>query len=89
MLKIAIKGIDNQWFLDDVKKDEYECFLVTGPENDGGLPMRCYVKRGTRFERAVKQAKGVPTSSRPEETHILRGVARTRRQMVVEVVEKE
>jgi hypothetical protein len=88
MLKIAIKGIDNQWFLDDVKKDEYECFLVTGPENDGGLPLRCYVKRGTRFERAVKQAKGVSTSSRPEETHVLKGIARTKKQMVVEVVEK-
>ncbi len=89
-LKVAIKAIDNQWMLEDIKKDEYECFLVGGPEgtDSGGLPLRCYVKKGTRFERAVKQAKGY-TSGKPEETHIIKGIARTNRQIVVEVVEKE
>ena len=90
MLKVAIRSVDNQWFLDDIKKEEWNCFTVGGPEgsDSGGLPLRCYVKKGTRHERAMKNSKGY-TSGKPEETHILKGIARTNRQLVVEVIEKE
>jgi hypothetical protein len=89
-LKIAIRSTDNAYYLDDVKADEYLCFTVIAPEgiDAGGLPLRCYVKKGTRHERAVKLAKGVATSARPEEVHVVKGIARPNRQLVVEVVER-
>jgi hypothetical protein len=49
--------------------------------------MQCYVKKGTRFERVMKQAKGY-ASGKPEEFHVLKGIARPNRQMVVEVIER-
>ncbi len=78
MLKVSVKGPDNQWFLPDVRKEEYAVFSAGG---DSGLPMRIYVLRGTRHERACKQAK-------PEDSYLLKGVARRQRQMVVEAIEK-
>lgn len=90
MLEIAIKSTDNSYsyYLDDIEEANYLCFQAIEKTNAGGLPLRCYVKRGTRHERAVKNAKGVVTSSRPEETHVLKGIARKDRQLVVEAVER-
>jgi hypothetical protein len=89
MLTIAIKSTDNSYYLDDVKEADYLCFQVIDKDNSaGGLPLRCYVKRGTRFARVVNNAKGVVTSSRPEEKHVVKGIARKGRQLVVEVVER-
>jgi hypothetical protein len=38
----------------DVSKDEYAAFTITGPEgiDSGRLPMRVYVKKGSKAERA-------------------------------------
>jgi hypothetical protein len=75
--------------LDDVKKDDYLCFMATGPEGSesGGLPLRLYVKKGTRQERVVQQAK--PYSSGPvEQTYTIKGVVRSNRQMVAEGIER-
>lgn len=90
MVKVGIKDVDNQFQLDDIKKTEYTAFQVVGPlgTDSGGLPMRCYVKIGTRHERAVRNAKGIVTSSKPEELHVVKGVARANRNLVVEVVER-
>lgn len=88
-LEIAIQSSDNQWMLDDVKKEDYECFKVVGPEgiDSGGLPMRCYVKRGTTAERAMQRAKGYSRGT-PDELFRLKGIARQNRILVVEAVEK-
>jgi len=88
-LKVVIRAEDNQYMLGDIKQDQYTCFTVAGPQgmDSGGLPLRVYVKKGTRFERAVKQAKGYHTGS-PEETHLIKGTARNNRQMVADVVER-
>ena len=87
-LKVGIKTTDNQYPLEDVKEAEYQCFMVGGAEgSDSGLPLRCYVKKGTRFERVMKQAKGY-SSGKPEEMHVIKGIARPNRQMVVEGIEK-
>ena len=86
-IKVAIQRTDNQWMLDDVKKEDYECFSVIGPEGmeGGGLPMRCYVKRGTSAERAMSNAKFCERGA-PEQVYLLSGVARGRRTLVVESV---
>jgi len=88
-LKVAIKEGDNQWNLDDIKKEKYSAWMVGGPEgnNSPGLPMRVYVPSGTRVERMFKQAKGYSTGA-VAETHVIKGIARSGRQMVVEAVEK-
>jgi hypothetical protein len=90
MIKVAIQSTDNSYYLDDVKEAEFTCFKALGPEGSesGGLPLRCYVKKGTRHDRAVRQAKGVMSSSKPEELHVAKGIARKDRQLVAEVVEK-
>jgi hypothetical protein len=46
-----------------------------------------FVKKGTRFERALKQAKGYGPG-KPEELHVIKGVAKPNRTMIVEVIEK-
>lgn len=88
-LKIVIKELDGQTQLPDVKLDEYQPFTAYGPEgiDGGGLPMRLYVKKGTRLERLVRGAKGYRTGT-PEEFYVVKGVARSNRQLVTEAVEK-
>jgi len=86
-LKIAVKPIDNTYQLDDIKKDQYTAFQVSSIDDSGGLPMRCYVRKGTRFERVVKNAKDFG-NGKPEESYIIKGIARGNRSMVVEVIER-
>ncbi len=88
-LKVTIKPPDNQYQLDDIKKEEYQAFKVQGPEgiDSGGLPMTCYVKKGTATERVMKNAKDFG-NGKPEESYIIKGIARSPRQMVVEVIER-
>jgi hypothetical protein len=88
-LKVTVRPPDNQYQLDDIKKEEYQAFKVQGPEgiDSGGLPMLCYVKKGTRFERVMKNAKDF-ANGKPEESYIIKGIVRTNRSMVVEVIER-
>jgi hypothetical protein len=87
-LKIGIRGTDNQYQLDDINKEQYHCFMVMSPDDSGGLPLRCYIKRGTTYERVMKNAKWVQGAGKPEETYFIKGVPRENRQMIVEVVER-
>ncbi len=88
-LKVAIQSADTQWTLEDIKKEEYECFKVVGPEgiDSGGQPMRVYFKRGSGVERAFRNAKANDRGT-PEELHIVSGIARANRTMVVELAAK-
>lgn len=89
MLTVSISSLDKQYQLDGVKEADYQSFMTRGPDgiDSGGQPLRCYVKKGTRCERAVLQTKGL-ASGRPEDKQIIKGVAHPNRQIVVEVVEK-
>lgn len=88
-IRVVIRSTDNQYYLSDVSKDEYTVFTVTGPEgNDsGGLPVRMYVKKGTKAERAVLNAKSYSSGS-PDQWYVIKGVARENRQLVAEAVER-
>jgi len=88
-LKVSMRPIDNQYQLEDVTEAQYTAFQVHGPDgtDSGGLPMRCYIKKGTKYERVVKNAKDA-TRGKPEETYIIKGIARQNRNMVVEIVER-
>lgn len=88
-LKVVIRSTDNQYMLEDIKKDDYLCFTAAGPEgNDsGGLPLRLYVKKGTGPERVVRQAKSY-SSGTPQQTYLIKGVARSNRQMIAEAIER-
>lgn len=89
-LVVAIEREDNQFPLPGVSKETHTVFMVAGPEgsDSGGLPLRCYVVRGTRQERVVKQAKGFGPG-KPEQTHVIRGIAQPNRQLLVEQVERK
>jgi len=88
-MRVVIRSIDNQYQLPELAKDEYTPFTVTGPEgtDSGGLPMRMYVKKGSKAERAVRQAKAY-SSGTPEQWYVIKGVARGQRQLIAEVVER-
>jgi hypothetical protein len=88
-LKVSMRPIDNQFQLEDITAAQYTPFQVHGVDgtDSGGLPMRCYVKKGTKYERIVKNAKDA-TRGKPEETYVIKGIARQNRNMVVEVVER-
>ncbi len=88
-LKAVIERTDNQYNLDDIKKEQYSVWQVGGPQgtDSPGLPIRVYVPLGTRTQRVFEQAKGY-SSGTVDETHILKGIARTGHQLVVESAEK-
>jgi hypothetical protein len=88
-LKVVIRDIDNQYLLEGIKKSEYTCFTAYGPEgiDSGGLPLRLYVKKGTKPERVVRQAKSY-SSGTPQQVYLVKGVVRANRQMVAELVER-
>ncbi|HYH97345.1 hypothetical protein [Hyalangium sp.] len=88
-LTVVIRDRDNQYQLPDLKKEEWQAFTVFGPEgiDSGGLPMRAYVTRGSKAERAVQQAKSY-SSGTPEQTYVIKGVVRNGRQLQVEAVER-
>ncbi len=88
-LRVVIRGTDNQWLLAELSKDEYTPFTVSGPEgiDSGGLPMRMYARKGSKTERAVRQAKSY-NSGTPEQWYVIKGVARGNRQLVAESVER-
>ena len=87
-IQVAIKSADNQFQLPGVDAQQYACYLVGGPEgSDSGLPMRCYVKKGTQAQRVFEQAKGYGPG-KPLELHVLEGVAKGKRQLPVERAEK-
>lgn len=88
-MKVVIQRSDNQWNLDDIKKDKFSVWMVVGPAgtDSPGLPMRVYVPVGTRTERAFNRAKSY-SSGPVGETYVLKGVVRNGRQLVVESVEK-
>jgi len=87
-IRVAIARTDNQYFLPGVTASSHQAFLAASPDGiDGGLPLRCYVLRGTRAERDVKRAKGY-VSGRPEELHWIKGMVHADRQLVVERIER-
>ncbi|MEO6597474.1 MAG: right-handed parallel beta-helix repeat-containing protein [Planctomycetota bacterium] len=85
-LQLAIQRLDNQFQLPGVTAADHTAFMVEGPlGSEVALPLRCYVKKGTRTERVVNQAKNNPPGQ-PEEAYWISGVAHANRQMVVEVI---
>lgn len=88
-LKVVINRIDNQWMLPEAPKDTFTVFMVSGPEgsNSPGLPLRVYVKKGGKAERVVQNAKAY-SSGAPDQWYFVRGVAKTNRQLIAEVVER-
>lgn len=79
---------DNNHKLDDVKKEDSDCYTILEPEGlDGGLPMHCYVKRGTTAERVLRTAK-MSERGAPDQLYVLRGIARGKRTLVVEAAAK-
>ena len=88
-MKIVIKDDDSNYYLSDIKKDDYQCYSIWGEngDKDGGLPMKAYVKRGTKHERVMQKAKSYRTGD-PDETYIVKGVARENRTLIVESIER-
>ena len=88
MLRLAIARTDETYLLPSAPASTHRAFLAGSPEGtDGGKPLRCYVLRGTRFEREVLRAKGYG-SGRPEELHWVKGIAQRGRQLLAERVER-
>ena len=87
-IKVGIQSTNNNYQLDDIKKEEYDCYSICSPEgSDGGLPMNCYVKRGGPADRAMRTARMSPRGV-PDQLYVLSGVARQNRTLVVEAVAK-
>ncbi|MCU0867720.1 MAG: right-handed parallel beta-helix repeat-containing protein [Planctomycetes bacterium] len=87
-IKVGVQRSNNNFQLDDIKKEEYDCYAIIGPEGlDGGLPMNCYVKRGSSAERVLRTAK-MSERGAPDQLYLLSGIARGRRTLVVEVAAK-
>ena len=88
-LELALARTDNQFRLPGITAEDHLCFMAGGPagSESGGLPLRCYVPLGTRWWRVVSQAKGYGPGA-PEEVHVVSGVARASRQLVVERIER-
>jgi hypothetical protein len=88
-IEVAIQRLDTMFQMPGVTAEDHVCFLAGGPDgpDSGGLPLRCYVRKGTRDTRVLQQAKGYATT-RPEQRHVLCGVVGPRRQLLVESIER-
>lgn len=88
-MKVVIRRVDNQWMLPDAPKEQFTVFLVTGPDgNDSpGLPLRVYVKKGGKAERVLNNAKDY-SSGAPDQWYFIKGVAKTAKQMIAEIIER-
>jgi hypothetical protein len=86
----VFQRFDNQYMLgNEAPEATHSVFMVTGPDGSDshGLPLRAYVKKGGKAERVANQAKSYSTGQ-PEQWYFIKGVAKTNKQMVVEVVER-
>lgn len=87
-IKVGVQSANSNFQLDDIKKEDYDCYSIIGPEGiDGGLPMNCYVKRGSSAERVLRTAK-MSDRGAPDQLYVLSGVARGKRTLVVEAAVK-
>lgn len=88
-MKVVIRRTDNDYQLPEANKNDFALFVVSGPEgNDSpGLPMKVYVKKGTKHERVLNNAKSY-SSGPVDQTYLIKGVAKTNRQMIAESIER-
>lgn len=86
-LRVAVLPQDNNYLLPELEPD-YQLYKAMSPAGTDGLPIYLYLPRGSRHERAARLGVTDPRST-PETTFIVRGIARPRRCLVVESVEKE
>ncbi|MFO0598056.1 MAG: right-handed parallel beta-helix repeat-containing protein [Myxococcaceae bacterium] len=88
-MKIVVRRDDNQFMLPEAPKEQFTVWMVSGPEgNDSpGLPLRAYVKKGGKAERTLNNAKSY-SSGTPDQWYVIKGVAKTNRQMIIEVIER-
>jgi hypothetical protein len=87
-IKVGVQSANNNFQLEDIKKEDYDCYSIIGPEGiDGGLPMNCYVKRGSSAERVLRTAK-MSDRGVPDQLYLVSGVARGKRTLVVEAAVK-
>ncbi len=88
-MKIVIIDPDNNYNLSDISKDDYQAFRFYGETGDegGGLPLRGYVKKGTKHERTLQNAKSY-RSGTVDQTYILKGTPRENRSIVVDSLER-
>lgn len=85
-ITVGVQRVDNAYKLDDIKKEEYDAFILCSPQGlDGGLPMSGYVKRGTSAERGLRTAKMAERGA-PDQLYVVSGIARANRTIVVEAV---
>jgi hypothetical protein len=84
-LVVVVRDPDSGWALDEINKDEYKAFSVTGPEGTEakGLPTRFYVKKGSKAGKVLDNAKSYSRGD-PEETYTVSGVAKDNRQLIIE-----
>lgn len=87
-ITVGVQRADNSFKLDDVKKEEYDAYILCSPQGlDGGLPMSGYVKRGTTAERGLRTAKMAERGA-PDQLYVVSGIARANRTIVVEAITK-
>ena len=87
-IKVGVQRPDNSYKLDDVKKEEYDAYILCSPQGlDGGLPMSSYVKKGTAAERGLRTAKMAERGA-PDQLYLVCGIARANRTIVVEKISK-
>jgi hypothetical protein len=86
-VRVAILPLDNNYLLPEIQEPDFQAFKAMSPAGHDGLPLLCYVRHGSRHERLVKQS-AIDPRSKPEASYVLRGIARARRTLVVESVER-
>ncbi len=85
-ITVGVQRVDHSYKLDDIKKEEYDAFILCSPQGlDGGLPMSGYVKRGTAAERGLRTAKMAERGA-PDQLYVVSGIARANRTIVVEAI---
>lgn len=87
-VRVAIRGEDNKYLTPGVDQAVYASWNFMKP-NDNGRAKNVYVKRGTKFERVLRNAKSLGPGEKAVETFVIKGTVQQNGDLVADVIVKE
>ncbi|MBL8911874.1 MAG: right-handed parallel beta-helix repeat-containing protein, partial [Archangium sp.] len=88
VIRAAIRGEDNKYLTPGIDQAVYASWYFMKPL-DNGRAKNVYVKRGTKFERVLRNAKNLGPGEKAVETFVIKGTVQQNGDIVAELISKE
>ncbi|MFT3712237.1 MAG: right-handed parallel beta-helix repeat-containing protein [Archangium sp.] len=87
-VRASIRGEDNKYLTPGIDQAAYASWYFMKPQ-DNGRAKNVYVKRGTKFERALRNAKPLGPGEKAVEVFVIKGTVQANGDIVADVIVKE